>query len=60
MKGFARAKWNHQDFYDAFKKFGTIVSAKVSLAKGHQCKGYGYIQFEKKEDAQKAIEEVKF
>lgn len=44
--------------YDTFKKFGAIESAKVSLDKEHNCKGYGYVRFEDAKSAEYAIKEV--
>lgn len=58
MKGFAKAKWQHSDLFAAFESFGSILSAKVSLDRNHSSKGFGYIQFETKEQAEKAIQEV--
>lgn len=43
MKGFAKANWTHEDLYNAFSKYGTIISAKVSIDKDHNSKGYGYV-----------------
>lgn len=39
-------KWTHEDLHKEFEKCGTIISAKVSIDKDHQSKGYGFIQFE--------------
>ena len=58
VKGFLTAKWTHQDLYDAFKKFGEIGSAKVSIDKEHNSKGYGYVQFTNSQSAKDAIAEV--
>lgn len=60
VKGFAKFKWNHQEFHNAFKKFGKIVSCKVSLDKNHNSKGYGYVQFEDQKSAREAIQEVSY
>lgn len=58
VKGFSRLNWTHETLHNHFSKFGTIVSAKVSLEKDHISKGYGYIQFEKQSQAAEAIEQV--
>lgn len=55
VKGFLRLHWDHQFLHNVFSKFGQIISAKVSLDKDHNSKGYGYVQFEKEEQAQYAI-----
>ena len=39
-------------------KFGSIVSAKVSLDKNHNSNGYGYVQFDSKESVKEAILKV--
>ncbi len=51
-------KWLHRDIYGAFETFGSIVSAKVSIDKNHISKGFGYVQFEKASEAEKAKAEV--
>ena len=58
VKGFQKQRWTHSNLYKAFETFGPILSAKVSMDKNHQSKGYGYIQYEKNEDAMAAIEKV--
>ena len=59
MKGFLKSQWMHSDLHRAFEMHGKILSAKVSLDRNHKTKGYGYIQFENAEQAQKAITEVR-
>jgi RNA recognition motif-containing protein len=59
VKGFSKSRWMHSDLHRAFESAGTILSAKVSLDRDHQCKGYGYVQFETQEHCQKAILNVK-
>jgi RNA recognition motif-containing protein len=58
VKGFEKMKWGHTDLYAKFCGFGKILSCKVSISPDHNFLGYGYIQFSKIEEAQKAIEEV--
>lgn len=58
MKGFIKAYWNHQTLYDHFKEFGNILSAKVSIDQHYVSKGYGFVQFEKAEEAKAALEKV--
>eukprot|EP00347_Sterkiella_histriomuscorum_P011819 403370981 len=55
IKGFSK-QWTHKDFYEFFKSFGEIVSAKVSLSDGHLSRGYGFVQFAKEEQAQNVIQ----
>jgi hypothetical protein len=35
VKGFLNEKWDHEDLHKAFERFGTIMSAKVSIDKNH-------------------------
>jgi RNA recognition motif. (a.k.a. RRM, RBD, or RNP domain) len=58
VKGFLKAQWLHSDIHRAFEKFGKILSAKVSIDRNHKGKGYGYVQYETPDQAQKAIDEV--
>lgn len=57
IKGFGK-EWTHKDIYDNFKKFGDIISAKVSIDEAHQSRGYGFVQFTKEEEAKAALSEV--
>jgi len=41
-----------------FNRFGNITSANVMLDYSGACRGFGFVNFEKKEDAQKAINEM--
>ncbi|CDW91187.1 cytochrome b5-like heme steroid binding domain containing protein [Stylonychia lemnae] len=56
IKGFKK-DWTHKDLYEFFKVFGEISSAKVSLKEDHHSRGYGFIQFQREESANKAIEQ---
>lgn len=58
IKGFEQANWHHEDLYAKFCTFGKILSCKVSITPDHKFLGFGYIQFSKMEEAQKAIQEV--
>jgi len=44
------------DLYQLFAPFGRIFSAKVKYNPNGTCKGYGYVQYETKEEADKALE----
>ena len=41
-----------------FSKYGKILSCKVQVCENGDSKGYGNVQFETPESAQKAIEEL--
>jgi hypothetical protein len=58
VKGFEEMKWTHEDLYAKFCQFGKVMSCKVSVDPEHNFHGYGYIQYSKIEEAQKAIQEV--
>ena len=58
VKGFEKMKWTHEDLYSKFCTFGKILSCKTSIDTEHNFLGYGYVQFSKIEEAQKAIKEV--
>jgi len=46
----------NDDLRTAFGRYGTITSANVKLDYNGTCRGFGFVNFEKKEDAEKAIE----
>ncbi|KPI83814.1 RNA-binding protein 5-like protein [Leptomonas seymouri] len=47
------------DLYELFKRFGPILSAKVMCHKGtHLCKGYGFVLFQRTNDATVARSEM--
>lgn len=47
------------DLHELFKRFGPIVSAKVMCHKGtHHCKGYGFVLFQRSDDAAVARSEM--
>lgn len=43
------------DFENLFSPFGSIFSCKLSRQENGQNRGYGYVQFEEKESAEKAL-----
>lgn len=43
---------------DTFSAFGNIVSCKVAMDERGESKGYGYVQYETKEEADRAIAKV--
>ena len=57
VKGFGQ-KWTHRELHEAFKIFGEVVSARVSMEEGHKSRGFGYVQYRKPEAAQQAVEQV--
>lgn len=48
-----------ETFEQFFAKFGKITSAKLETMEEGKCKGYGYVAFEKAEEATRAREEGK-
>ncbi|KAJ4716283.1 Polyadenylate-binding protein [Melia azedarach] len=49
---------DHKALHDTFSVFGNILSCKVATDFNGQSKGYGFVQFESEESAQKAIEKL--
>jgi cold-inducible RNA-binding protein len=50
---------NDQELGDLFSKYGSVVSAKVIVDKQtNRSKGFGFVEFENEEDAEKAIKEM--
>ncbi|KAJ0011525.1 hypothetical protein Pint_33905 [Pistacia integerrima] len=49
---------DHKALHDTFSAFGNILSCKVATDLNGQSKGYGFVQFENEESAQKAIEKL--
>ena len=58
VAGFLALGWCHKELFEAFAKFGKILSSKASLTGDHKTKGYGYICYEKAESAAAAIAEM--
>jgi RNA recognition motif-containing protein len=44
VKGFGN-NWTHKDLHQAFKEFGNIVSARVSIKDDYESRGYGFVLF---------------
>jgi polyadenylate-binding protein len=57
IKGFGK-EWTHKDIFDHFKRFGEIISAKVSIDETHHSRGYGFVQFTKEEEAKEALSQM--
>ncbi|XP_074275537.1 polyadenylate-binding protein 2-like [Silene latifolia] len=49
---------DNKALHDTFSTFGTILSCKVATDPFGQSKGYGFVQYESDESAQKAIEKL--
>ncbi|EEF43658.1 polyadenylate-binding protein, putative [Ricinus communis] len=49
---------DHKALHDTFSAFGNILSCKVATDSSGQSKGYGFVQFDNEESAQKAIEKL--
>ena len=47
-----------KDIYEAFSKFGKIDSVELKTSHDGICLGYGYVDFEKEEDANEAIDKM--
>ncbi|XP_010519297.1 PREDICTED: polyadenylate-binding protein 8-like [Tarenaya hassleriana] len=49
---------DHKALYDTFSAFGAILSCKIATDASGQSKGYGFVQYDNEESAQKAIEQL--
>ncbi|KAF2294743.1 hypothetical protein GH714_015931 [Hevea brasiliensis] len=49
---------DHKGLHDTFSAFGNILSCKVATDFSGQSKGYGFVQFDNEESAQKAVEKL--
>eukprot|EP01118_Nematostelium_gracile_P011890 TRINITY_DN428_c0_g1_i1.p1 TRINITY_DN428_c0_g1~~TRINITY_DN428_c0_g1_i1.p1 ORF type:complete len:558 (+),score=184.08 TRINITY_DN428_c0_g1_i1:214-1887(+) len=51
-------KIDRKSLFDTFAQFGHILSCKIELDEQNESKGYGYIQFQTQEAAERAVEKV--
>lgn len=49
---------DHKALHETFSAFGNILSCKVATDSSGQSKGYGFVQYDNEESAQKAIEKL--
>ncbi|GFY89580.1 poly(A) binding protein 2 [Actinidia rufa] len=49
---------DHKALHDTFSSFGNILSCKVATDSSGQSKGYGFVQYDSEEAAQKATEKL--
>ncbi|ESQ51001.1 hypothetical protein EUTSA_v10022589mg [Eutrema salsugineum] len=49
---------DHKALHDTFSAFGNIISCKVAVDSSGQSKGYGFVQYETDESAQKAMAQL--
>ncbi|OWM79210.1 polyadenylate-binding protein 2-like [Punica granatum] len=49
---------DNKSLHDTFSVFGNILSCKVATDSSGQSKGYGFVQYDNEESAQKAIEKL--
>jgi polyadenylate-binding protein len=53
-----RPEWTHRELYTMFRKYGEVLSARVSLKENFESRRYGFILYSRGIDAQKAISEL--
>jgi len=51
-------KIDRKSLFDTFTQFGHILSCKIELDEQNESKGYGYIQFQTQEAAERAVDKV--
>lgn len=49
--------WTHEDLYEHFRQYGTVLSAKMSIDANFTTRGYAFVTFESSKAGQKAIQE---
>ncbi|XP_063936061.1 polyadenylate-binding protein 2 isoform X2 [Daucus carota subsp. sativus] len=49
---------DHKGLHDTFSPYGNILSCKIATDFSGQSKGYGFVQYDSEESAQKAIEQL--
>ncbi|KAI3991138.1 hypothetical protein MKX01_022359 [Papaver californicum] len=49
---------DHKALHDTFSTFGNILSCKIATDGSGQSKGYGFVQYDKEESAQEAIDKL--
>ncbi|KAK1358896.1 Polyadenylate-binding protein [Heracleum sosnowskyi] len=49
---------DHKGLHDTFSTYGNILSCKIATDSSGQSKGYGFVQYDSEEGAQKAIEQL--
>ncbi|XP_016539542.1 polyadenylate-binding protein 8 isoform X2 [Capsicum annuum] len=49
---------DHKALHDTFSTFGNILSCKVAVDSSGQSKGYGFVQYDSEDAAEKAIEKL--
>jgi len=47
-----------KELYDAFSKYGNIISIKLRQNDKGECLGYGYVNYENSESAQNALDNL--
>ncbi|KAF5380898.1 hypothetical protein D9615_004002 [Tricholomella constricta] len=52
------AEMTQEEFEKLFSEYGTVTSALISVDDEGKSKGFGFVNYEKHEDAQKAVDEL--